>query len=106
MEYAEDNVIEIDSVQPMLVRVAGKIDESRVYDGNYYSKLITPAIDEYSSPSVVEVRSRRSLGTVGDVVDIFCNLGGYRAKSYTYVDKQTNEKVTRNPVNLTLQHVE
>jgi hypothetical protein len=52
--------------------------------------LKLPAKDQYSAPSTVEVRSKESLGDVGDDVSVKCAIGGY-GKSYEVKDAETGE---------------
>lgn len=90
----------------MQVAIKGRIETSRVYEGNRYTQIMTPAADQYSRPQLVEVRSKSKLGERGDEVTVTAKLGGYARKPYAFTDKQTGERVTLVPVDHTLDAVE
>lgn len=93
-------------IQPMHVAIKGRIELSRVYEGNRYTQIMTPAADAYSRPQLVEVRSKAKLGERGDEIMVTAKLGGYARKPYTFTDKETGERVTLVPVDHTLDVVE
>lgn len=102
MELAEDYTDELEGGVAVIGHclVSGKIDSRRYYKGKYYSVVLVPAADEYSQPSVMELRSDSPVGEVGDVFrNVPCVVSGYYGKSYTFKDKESGESVTRKPVN-------
>lgn len=93
-------------VRPMAVLIAGKVLRVRRHETFTYTTVITPAKDEYSRPSVVEVRSKARFGEKDEVIRVTCELGGYEGKAYAVVDKDTGERKTLVPVNHFLDLVE
>jgi hypothetical protein len=91
---------------PMQVFVKGRIEAARRYEGNSYTRILTPAPDAYSRPQVLEVRSKARLGDKGEEVGVMCILGGYQRKPYQAKDKESGEIVTLTPVDHTLDLVE
>lgn len=91
---------------PMEVIVKGKIDAVRRHESKRYTRILTPAPDAYSRPSVVEVRSTQQLGQKGDEITVTAKLGGYTRKPFKITDKDTGEISTVTPVDMTLDAVE
>jgi len=91
---------------PMEVLIRGRIDARRRHDGTHYTRALTPAADAYSRPQVVEIRSKQSLGAVGDEIVQLCKLGGYTRKAFRTTDKDTGETTMVTPVDMTLDAVE
>lgn len=91
---------------PMQVLVAGRIEGSSRYDGKTTSRIICPAPDPYSRPSIVEVRSKSSIGSIGDEVSALGRLGGYARKAQRVTDKDTGEIKTFVPVDMTVDLIE
>jgi hypothetical protein len=91
---------------PLLVKVKGKVLRSRFYDQNYLTAIICPAVDEYSRPSVVQVRSKQRFAELEQQVEVNCLLSGYEGKAYNVVNQETGERQRITPVNLTLDLVE
>ena len=94
------------ALPPMQVTIKGRIDARRRHDKTTYTRIVTPAPDPYSRPQTVEVRSRASLGQVGDEVTVTAILGGYTRKPFRSTDKDTGEQVMVTPVDLTLDALE
>ncbi|OBU86841.1 hypothetical protein [Chromobacterium subtsugae] len=78
--------------------VLGRIKERRSHNGYIFTTIIQPAADEYSMPGIVEVRSKKSLGQVGDDVRHLCQCSGYTNKPFESRDKETGEVVIRRTV--------
>ncbi|TBW60233.1 single-stranded DNA-binding protein [Burkholderia thailandensis] len=107
MSAAETAVRSLPSqVKPMQVVVRGRIEAQRSFDGVRYTRITTPAADQYSRPQVVEVRGKQKLGDRGDEVTVICMLGGFQRKAYQFKDKDTGEIVNVVPVDMTLDMVE
>jgi hypothetical protein len=86
-------------VKTYSVRVAqsflkGRIDGVRRFTGAQgnvvLTLLILPAVDEYSSPAVVEVSSRQPIGKAGEEWEGYVQVGGYR-NSWDRTDDKTGE---------------
>lgn len=92
--------------RPMAVLIAGKVMRVRRHESFTYTTVICPAKDEYSRPSVIEVRSKARFGEKDEVVRVSCELGGYEGKAYSVVDKDSGERKTLVPVNHFLDLVE
>lgn len=87
-------------------RFVGRVDAVRKYEGAIYTRIICPAVDAYSRPAVVEVRSKSRLGSKDEVVEFVASIGGYTRKAYSFTDKSTGEVVNLIPVDVTLDCVE
>jgi len=94
------------SLKPMQVFIKGKIEAKRKHESTWYTRLITPAADEYSRPQVVEIRSKQKLGDAGEETTAVCKLGGYSRKPFRVTDRDTGESTTVTPVDMTLDAVE
>jgi len=87
------------SQSPLLTALcAGRIASKRRYRNRqgqtvYLTVLKLAAVDEFTSPETIEVRSGQPLGEVGDTWRGKVRLGGY-ARSYNTDDPQTGEKIT------------
>ena len=90
------------------VKVTGKVIRTRKYDGHFYTVVICPSKDVYAKPSVVEIRSKSSLGSQVDeeIKSVLCEVSGYEAKPYSIVDRETGEQRKVKPVNMYLNLVE
>ena len=89
-----------------IVNLKGKIEASRRHEAFHYTRMIMPAVDEFSSPSTIEIRSRGSLGRSEDMITVRAKVGGYRKKPYRYTDKETGETRMVVPVTVTLDAIE
>lgn len=94
------------NVKPMVVVIAGKITRVRRHEQFFYTTIICPAKDQYSRPSIVELRSKARFGERDEETKVNAELGGYEGKAYPVVDKETGERKTLVPVNLFLDLVE
>lgn len=90
---------------PMRVVVVGKVERCRRHEGRWYTAVLVPAEDEYSSPARVEVRSRERLGGEGDPVRVTCRLGGYARRPWRMTDEETGETRMVYPVVMTLDAI-
>lgn len=93
-------------VRAMEVLVKGKLVESRRVNDLVYSTIVAPAVDEFSSPSTVEVRSKKRFGEREEIVTVRCRLGGFRGRPFKATDKETGEMRTARTVVLTLDAIE
>lgn len=90
----------------MTVFVRGKILRSRRYQQEVLTAIVSPAKDEWSKPQTVQIRSKRKLGEIDEVVVVECLLGGYERKQYEVHDKDSGEVTRIKPVEHTLDAVE
>lgn len=86
------------------VTIVGKILDVQRRESTTYTVVLCPAEDEYSRPSEVKIRSARSVGRVGEVVDVLCKLGGY-GRAFEYKDKETGEILRGRQVDMILDVV-
>jgi hypothetical protein len=91
---------------PMLVNIVGKVEAVRRYEGKSYTRVVCPAPDLYSRPSVVEIRSSARIGAKDEEINIEARLSGYMRKPYQITDKETGEVTKLIPVDHTLELVE
>lgn len=90
----------------MEVIVKGKLVSSRRHENRYFTQIITPAVDEFSQPQHVEVRSKAKVGDRDEMVTVRARLGGYLGRPYQATDKSTGEMRTARNTVLTLDVVE
>lgn len=80
-----------------VARIAGRISAvrrlSRQGGSEFRTVLKLPAVDQYSSPATVEVRSGERVGSIGDEVSIDVRVGGY-PRSYRPKDDPDAQAVT------------
>lgn len=88
------------------VAIKGRIDAIRLHNGVRYTRITTPAADEYSRPQTIEVRSKAKLGEREEVVQVRAKLGGFARKPFKSTDQATGEITMVTPVDLTLDAVE
>lgn len=93
--------------RPMIVLVRGRIASTVVRDQSRFTKIATPAPDEYSHPQVVEIRSPRTWtpGQVGDDIAVTAQLGGWERR-FDYQDRDSGQQRKGSQVNHTLDLVE
>ncbi|GGI21077.1 single-stranded DNA-binding protein [Oxalicibacterium faecigallinarum] len=94
------------TLQPMQVAIKGRIEASRMFNGNRYTRITTPAADQYSRPQTVEIRSKGKLGEKGEEATVMATLGGFTRRPYQTKDNDSGEIVTITPVDLTLDAIE
>ena len=92
-------------IKPMQVLVFGKVENVRSYEKSIYTTVICPAQDQYSSPSVVQIKSAKRIGQRDDEIRQLCKLGGYRRKPFKSTDKETGEVSMVTPVDITLEAI-
>lgn len=92
--------------QLMQVHVKGRLEAVRTYEGVRYTRIMTPAPDPYSKPQILEVRSKKSLGSRGEEVEFLARLGGVTRAPFNVTDKETGEITRVIPVALTLDLIE
>ncbi|EJA5110867.1 DNA-binding protein G5P [Salmonella enterica] len=86
--------------------VTGKIKRYNNSGGFYYTTVVSPAADAYSYPPVVRIKSKKSLGRIGDeIMDAHCRITGYE-RSFPYTDKQTGEQIKGYNVDMLLELIE
>jgi hypothetical protein len=90
----------------MQVVIHGRIESQRSHEGKRYTQIMTPAVDQYSRPQLVEVRSNDRVGDKGDEVTITATLGGYQRKPFEFRDKSSGEVIKVVPVDHTLDLLE
>lgn len=92
-------------IKPGTIYVIGRVDSVRRFDGRTYTRLVMPALDQYSSPSTIEFESPSRVGEVGEDIKVTLSLAGYR-NDYKSVDKETGELRTIRSARITLKLVE
>lgn len=73
-----------------VVPVAGKITNIRRVNADYYTRIAIAAVDEYSMPGAVEIRSTKPVGRKGEETTVDCRLHG-RPRRWT--DTKTGELI-------------
>lgn len=91
---------------PMVVTVAGKVVRVRRHEKNVLTVIITPAPDQWSKPSYVEVRSASRFADTEEEGAWSCRLGGYEGRAYRVTDRESGESKNVTPVNLYLDLVQ
>lgn len=88
------------------VQITGKVIRIRRYQEHTYTTIICPAVDEYSKPQVVELRSSRKFAEKDDVTNVIAQLGGFEGRAYESRDKDSGEISRVIPVTLFLDFVD
>lgn len=83
--------------------VSGKLIEQRRHEGEFFSVVLAAAKDQFSPPVPLEVRSDHSLGSQGEIINVRCAIGGYRARQFQQTDRNTGEVRRVSPVRMTLR---
>jgi hypothetical protein len=94
------------ALKPLQVAVVGKVVRVRRYEKFFYTTVICPAVDVYSRPSVVEIRSKARFADADEETRCTATLGGYEGKPYAVTDRETGERRSLVPVHLFLDAVE
>lgn len=92
----------------LIVTITGKIMRQKREGDRNYTVFALAAVDEFTRPDQVEVRSERALGADGSILTIRAKLGGYGARPFETRPTQRNGgeiKLVR-PIVHTLDHVE
>lgn len=92
-------------VIPLQVYIAGKVQKVRKQDSKFYTTILCPAKDEYSGPSIVEIRSGERLADADELYKGFATVGGFLGREFKYVDRNTGEERKARSVILTLDAV-
>lgn len=98
MADAAVNLRSVSASDDLVVTIKGKLKEQRRGEDMFYSLVLCPALDEYSSPRPFEIRSEKSLGRENEDVSVRCALGGYFRRAYNYDDPKTGEVRRIKPV--------
>ena len=93
------------TTQNMIVHVAGRIEASSKYQDSFTTVMKTPALDDYSYPSTIEIRSKARLGQIGDEIAVVGRLSGVPRK-YNRTDKSTGEITVVKTADMYLHLVE
>lgn len=85
--------------------VKGKLIFTRKHEAKHYSHVLIPALDQWTSPGIVEIRSANPIGVNNQAVELPCRIGGYKRKPFSYTD--ADGVVTKvSPVDNTLDLIE
>ncbi len=106
MEAVKLDTAKAAKTAPMAVRIVGKVLRTRRHEQFTYTTVITPAADQYSKPSIVEVRSKARFAERDEETDFLARLGGYEGRAYRVTDRETGEQKNLVPVNMYLDLVE
>lgn len=89
------------TLKPMETLIRGRIEEVKKHEKDFFTRVICPALDAYSTPAIIELKSDQRLGERGDEITTIARVGGYRSY-FQSLDKETGEISKRSKVNLTL----
>lgn len=70
------------------VKLKGRIESHRMYNGQYFTEFATPAPDAYSKPQTFQLRSKSQLGQPGQEITVLCRLEGF-LESFQFRNKTT-----------------
>lgn len=97
------------SMKPNTAMIVGKctqVQRRLIGSENLYLHLvITPAPDEYTSPGILEVQSRKKLCEKDENVRALVLVTGYR-NNFKATDKETGEIQAVNSARVTLRAIE
>ncbi|MGK3122487.1 DNA-binding protein G5P [Candidatus Pantoea formicae] len=86
--------------------VTGKIQQVNSSEGYNYTVLVSPAVDAYSFPPMVRIRSKKTIGRIGDEVsDLHCRVSGWK-RTFNYTNKQTGQQERGSNIDMILDVVE
>lgn len=94
------------SVAPMIVSITGRIEDVERYEGIFNTRLICAAVDQFSHPQTVKVRSKTRFGSKDEITTISARLGGYKRAKYSTKPNKDGEIFQVTPVDMTLDLVE
>ena len=78
-------------VKPRQTYLVGRVEQVELVNNVRYTTIICPANDQYSSPEIITIRSKRPLGAKGDEIRQLCHVGGFRGRAFETKDKDTGE---------------
>uniref|UniRef100_A0A6H1Z747 Putative single-stranded DNA-binding protein n=1 Tax=viral metagenome TaxID=1070528 RepID=A0A6H1Z747_9ZZZZ len=92
-----------DAILHMQTSVMGKVLRVDRHQGFIYTSIICPAIDEFSKPEIVKIKSKQMIGITDEVLKspVVCIVGGYQKKAY-----KNNDGESIIPVDITLTALE
>jgi len=91
---------------PLHVFITGRVDKVDIVNGVRYTAVICPAADRYSNPEIIQVRSKRPIGSKGDEIQQWGRVGGFRGRAFDMTDKETGEVRKTRSVILTIDAIE
>lgn len=91
---------------PLSVFIVGKVEAVSRFKDQTFTRVVCPAVDLYSKPSIVQIRSARRFGSKGDEVSVDCRLSGYTRKAFKSTDPETGEIMSITPVDHALDLVD
>ena len=106
MSEIQSKAVVSSGAKALHVVVKGKVLRVRRYEKHIYTTIVCPAVDQYSRPSVVEIRSKARFAEGDDETAVTAVLGGYEGKSYRVTNRETGEATSLTPVHMFLDAVE
>lgn len=93
-------------VPPLHVFITGRVEKTEVINSIRYTEVLCPAFDRYSNPEIVQIRSKRPIGTKGEEIQQWGRIGGFRGRPFDVTDKSTGEVRRARQVILTIDAIE
>lgn len=78
-------------IKPRQTLLVGRVEQVELVNAVRYTTIICPAHDQYSSPEIITIRSKRPIGAKGDEIRQLCSVGGFRGRAFETKDKDTGE---------------
>jgi hypothetical protein len=78
--------------------VFGRVKKVRRNEDVWYTHVVLPAADEFSSPGQVELISDERIADKDETVKILVRLDGFEGRPFKVTDKETGEVRTVRPV--------
>lgn len=75
------------ALPPLCMSIFGKIEAVRKFGEATYTRVVCPAPDLYSKPSIIEIRSSGRIGSRDEEIKVVGRLSGYTRKPYEVKDK-------------------
>lgn len=82
------------ALPPMQMRIVGRVEAVKRFQSKHYTRVITPAPDLYSKPSVIDIRSKDRIGQKADEIAVICVLSGFPGRPFKVTDSATGEITT------------
>ena len=93
-------------IHPLHVLIVGRVEKVEVTNSTRSTEILCPAFDRYSTPEIVQIRSKRPIGTKGEEIQQWGRIGGFRGRPFDVTDKSTGEVRRARQVILTIDAIE
>lgn len=93
-------------IHPLHVLIVGRVEKVEVINSTRYTVTFAHKFDRYSNPEIVQIRSKRPIGTKGEEIQQWGRIGGFRGRPFDVTDKSTGGFRRARQVILTIDAIE